>query len=74
MADFADDAAINEQRAIEVALANHSAKNTLTVRHFCEDCDIVIPQERIKAMNGRSVTRCLPCQEIHELMVKTGRR
>jgi len=73
MADFADDAAINEQRAIEVALANHTDK-TLTVRHFCEDCDIVIPQERIKAMNGRSVTRCLPCQEIHELMVKTGRR
>ena len=60
MADFADDASLNEQRAIELALANHRPVS-VTVRHFCEDCDQIIPPERIAAMSGRSVTRCLSC-------------
>lgn len=71
MADFADDAADIQQRQIDLALANHAAANKVTVRHFCEDCDAVIPPERIKAMNGRSITRCLSCQEDHELIRRT---
>lgn len=74
MADFADDASLNEQRALDVALANHHARHTLTVRHLCEDCEEAIPPARIEALKGRGVTRCLSCQEDHDLKCRHGRR
>lgn len=73
MADFADDAALNEQRALNVALANHRAGKLRIVRRICEDCDEPIPDARIEALKGSGVTRCLSCQEDHDLKKRAGR-
>ena len=71
MVDIVDTASDYEQQAMEVALANHKPKSLL-VRHFCEDCDVVIPGERIKALAGRGVTRCVDCQSIFENKKRIG--
>ncbi|SDX88886.1 TraR/DksA C4-type zinc finger protein [Nitrosomonas halophila] len=38
----------------------------------CEDCGCEIPLARQRAIRG--VTRCIACQQIHELTTKRGSR
>ena len=64
MTDIADIASEIEQEAIRVALLNHQAKQQVLSRHFCVDCDIVIPKERLAVVKG--CLRCVDCQSIHE--------
>ena len=64
MTDIAAIASEIEQEAIRVALLNHQAKQQVLSRHFCVDCDIVIPKERLAVVKG--CLRCVDCQSIHE--------
>lgn len=64
MTDIADIASEIEAETIRVALANHQAKQGLLSRHFCVDCDIVIPAARLAVVRG--CLRCVDCQSIHE--------
>lgn len=64
MTDIVDVASEIEQEAIRVALLNHQAKQGLLSRHFCIDCDIVIPAARLAVVKG--CLRCVDCQSIHE--------
>lgn len=65
MTDIADIASEIEQEAMRIALLNHQAKQGLLSRHFCIDCDIVIPAARLAVVKG--CQRCVDCQEIAEM-------
>jgi phage/conjugal plasmid C-4 type zinc finger TraR family protein len=64
MADVADIAQEIEQQRIDNLLANHAAKQGVLSRTFCEDCEILIPKERLAILRG--ICRCVDCQEIYE--------
>ena len=64
MTDIADIASEIEAETIRVALANHQAKQQVLSRHFCIDCDIVIPAARLAVVKG--CQRCVDCQSIYE--------
>ena len=66
--DIADVANEIEQDAIKVALMNHQAKQNVLSRHFCIDCDIVIPAARLAVVKG--CQRCVDCQSIYEHKVR----
>ena len=66
--DIADVANEIEQDAIKVALMNHQAKQNVLSRHFCIDCDIVIPAARLAVVKG--CLRCVDCQSIYEHKVR----
>lgn len=66
--DIADVANEIEQDAIKVALMNHQSKQNLLSRHFCIDCDIVIPAARLAIVRG--CQRCVDCQTVYEYKVR----
>ena len=68
MTDIADIASEIEAETIRVALANHQSKQNLLSRHFCIDCDIVIPAARLAVVKG--CLRCVDCQSIYEHKVR----
>lgn len=63
--DIIDQAQEIEQEAMRIALLNHQAKQNLISRHFCIDCNIVIPKARLAVVSG--CVRCVDCQEIAEM-------
>lgn len=64
MADFADIAQEIEQQRLDNLLANLKAKQGVLSRLFCDDCELVIPEERRAVLRG--VCRCVDCQELYE--------
>lgn len=69
MADHADIADELQQQHLELALAKiKSQQPPLLSRHFCVDCDEVIPEER-QRLGGK--IRCLSCQIDHEQRNRT---
>lgn len=65
MADWIDIASERTQAELDSILEarRHQIKKVGTPRH-CIDCDDEIPQQR-RALGG--VTRCISCQQDHEL-------
>lgn len=64
-----DEASLNEERQIQMLLANHQAnKPTFDSYQYCEDCDIEIPAARRAFAKG--ITRCVDCQNIVDIKKK----
>lgn len=74
MADFADEAHQNEERARELALAQHADRQRRRAgprlqrkpeeAGLCDDCDEPIEPARLRLLNDCS--RCAACAHAHE--------
>ena len=60
--DEADQASKDVERELLIALSNHKTKLEESGIIYCEDCNILIPAKRKKAIP--SCTRCVDCQEL----------
>ncbi|MCK3655804.1 molecular chaperone DnaK [Pasteurellaceae bacterium Macca] len=72
MTDIADRASEQEQCQREFALAKMQQKTTACSQPFCEDCGEIIPAKRQQMIVG--CTRCVDCQQRHELKLKNYRK
>ncbi|MBR0573346.1 MULTISPECIES: TraR/DksA family transcriptional regulator [Pasteurellaceae] len=72
MSDAIDKAQELQDLLNKNALKKHKDKACLVSTHFCEDCDIEIPEKRREAIKG--VCRCVNCQEIFEAKNKHWKR
>ena len=68
MSDVCDLGSAAEQQYINTLLMQRSARlraeATGEQTLYCEDCGILIPERRLKAVPG--TTRCVKCQETYE--------
>lgn len=63
MADDADRAAELQEIANSDAIREHARRPAAERRAFCIDCNEIIPHRR----RALGVSRCIECQEAHEL-------
>lgn len=68
MADWIDIAQASEENVLEAQIENARGKIVGASAHFCEDCDVPIPEARRTAIAG--VQCCIHCQQIRELTRK----
>ena len=60
-----------EQMTRDIALKKHRTFKAISA-FYCEDCDAPIPEKRRQLIQG--VTRCVACQQIHELQKRNFRK
>lgn len=71
MADIIDRGNDRAQEILEDALRDREIGRQLRDSDYCEDCGDEIPYER-RAFSPY-ITRCIHCQERHDLLVRQGR-
>ena len=73
MADALDQAQEIEEKnralALQKATQNREQANLVNGVTLCLDCDVEVPEERVKAVNA---VRCIDCQTLHEIKLKQG--
>jgi phage/conjugal plasmid C-4 type zinc finger TraR family protein len=72
--DIIDDAQIRAEEILQDAVGNIQAevRGRGVVDGFCEDCDCLIPEKRLKAAPW--ARRCVACQEEYETEKRRGNK
>ena len=65
MADWIDESQEQQIKMLQEPIAQAISAPRRASAHFCEDCEMAIPEPRRKIIPG--VQRCNDCQELNEI-------